>query len=250
MKWQPQPITARPCAQAVSAVTPESSGRARRGLGSWGIIALVVSMLGAAGCATSEYGARPPRPGDGLREYQRLVLDLHKDVTQTRQAVEALAAATQKTSGAAYARFDQSLQRLEVVSIKARARAEAMEKRGEAYFEEWAEELSDSADEASRRAARERFAELRRHFEAILKDSGSVRQLSRRFLEGARRLRTTLGPKPTFDATEQAKPICTQIASDGQQAGKAMDQLLKTLRTAELAVMAGPTPSAKPGKQS
>jgi hypothetical protein len=215
-----------------------------------GMAVLVVSLLFPAGCATSESDARPPRPGDGLREYQRLVLDLRKDVTLTRQALEALAAAAQKNSAAAYARFDGSLQRLEVVSIKARARVEAMEKRGAAYFEEWEEEVSDSKDEASRRAAKERLAELHRHFEAILKDTGRVRQEFRPFLEGLRRLRTTLGPKPAFEAIAQAKPICTQVASDGQRAVAAMDQLLNTLKTAEAAVMSGPLPAAKPGGKS
>ena len=212
--------------------------------GPW--IALVVSLLLSAGCATSGPDARAPRPGDGLREYHRLVADLRQDVKVTRQSVEALAVATQKNSAAACARFDKALHRTEVVSIKARARADAMEKRGEAYFEEWTAEISGAADEASRRAAKARFAELHQHFEAILRDAAQVRQAFRPFLEGARRLRTTLGPEPQFEAIVQAVPTCQRIVVDGQQAGVAMDQLLKTLKAAEVAVMAGPAPLPKP----
>ena len=214
------------------------------------LMTLSFAALMGAGCATSGTGARAARPGDGLREYQRLVLDLRQDVQLMRQAVEALAAATPQNSGARYARFDESLQRLEVVSIKARARVDAMEKRGAAYFEEWAEEISGAADEAARHAARERLAELHRHFEAILKDTGPVRQAFRPFLEETRRLRTALGPGPRFEAIEQARPACTRIVADAQHVGAAMDQLLETLKTAEAAVMAGPTPSAKPGGKS
>jgi hypothetical protein len=214
------------------------------------LLTLSFAALMAAGCATSGTGSRSARPGDGLREYQRLVLDLRQDVKLTGQAVEALAAATPQNSGARYARFDESLQRLEVVSIKARARVDAMEKRGAAYFEEWAEEISGATDEAARRAAKERLAELHLHFEAILKDSGQVRQKFRPFLEGARRLRTALGQEPQFAAIKQAKPMCAQLVSDGQQAEDAMVQLLKTLKTAEAAIMAGPTPSAKPRGKS
>ena len=220
-----------------------------RGAGPWGCLALVVALLVSAGCATSESGVQP-RPGDGLREYKTLVLELRKDVGLTRQALEALAVATQQNAAGAYARFDDSLQRLEVVSIKARARADAMEKRGEAYFEEWAEEMSDSTEETARRAPKERFAALHRHFEAILKDSGQVRQQFRPFLERSRRLRTLLGQKPTADAIAQAKPICVQVAADGQQAEAAMDQLLNTLQAAEAAVLSGPLPSVKPGGKS
>jgi hypothetical protein len=214
------------------------------------LFALVLTLLFPSGCATSGSAARAPRPGDGLREYQQLVLNLRKDVSQTRQTVEALTATTPQNSTAAYARFDKALQRLEVVSIKARARVDAMEKRGEAYFEEWTQEISGTADEASRRAAKERFAELHRYFETILKDAGQVRQAFRPFLEGVRGLRTTLGPEPQFVALVQAVPTCRRIVADGQQAGAAMDQLLKTLKAAEAAVMAGPTPLPKPGGKS
>jgi len=214
------------------------------------LMTLSFAALMAAGCATSGTGSRAARPGDGLREYQRLLLDLGQDVRLTRQAVEALAAATPQNSGARYGRFAESLQRLEVVSIKARARVDAMEKRSAAYFEEWAEEISGATDEAARRAAKERLAELHRHSEAILKDSGEVRQEFRRFLEGSRQLRTALGPGPRFEAIEQARPACAKIVADAQHVGAAMDQLLETLKTAEAAVMAGPTPSEKPRGKS
>jgi hypothetical protein len=127
---------------------------------------------------------------------------------------------------------------------------DAMEKRGEAYFEEWAEEMSGARDEASRRVARELFVELHQHFEAILKHTEQVRQAFRPFLEGSRQLRTALGQGPQFEVIKQARPRCAQIISDGQLAGKAMEQLLKTLKSAEAAVMAGLTPSAKPGGKS
>jgi hypothetical protein len=210
-------------------------------------LALIIAVCFAAGCATSGSGSRPPQRGEGLREYQQLVAGLHQAVTASRKSVETLAAATQGRATTAFAQFDTSLQRLEVVSIKARARADAMEQRGEAYFEEWAEEISGAADEASRRAAKARFAELHQHFEAILNDSRQVRQAFRPYLEGLRRLRTTLGPKPTFATIETAKPEFAPLVSGGRQAEEKMEQLLKTLKTAEAAVMAGPMPPMKSG---
>ena len=244
------PSTAGPISGIVAAYgDPPSGSSSHGGGGFWQccIAALTVALLFATGCATSHSGSQTTRPGDGLREYQRLVLDLRKDVTLTRQALETLTAATQKNSAAAYARFDDSLQRLEVVSIKARARADAMEKRGEAYFEEWGEEISASGNEASRELARERFAELRLHLDAVLKDSRQVRQEFRRFLDGLRELRTKLGQSPTPAAIEQVRPALAQAASDGRQAEEAMNQLLSTLKTAETAVMSGPAPAPKAG---
>lgn len=226
----------------LSCPTCSASDPARRGAWPWCLTALVVTVLFATGCTTSKSSAVPARPGDGLREYQRLVLDLRKDVRKARQTVEALASASQKSSGAAYARFDDALQRLEVVSIKARARVEAMEKRGDAYFEEWAEEISNTSND---RVAKERFAELRGHFEAILKDTGRVRQELRPFLEGLRGLRGRLGQKPAVAAIETAKPDFAQLASAGRQAEESMNQLMNTLKAAEAALKSGPLPAVE-----
>jgi len=248
MNWHPQRITKQPVAKAggvgaLSSPICSASGPARRGAWPWWLTA-VVTVLFATGCTTSKSSAVPTRPGDGLREYQRLVRDLSKDVRMARQPVEALASVSQKNSGAAYARFDAALQRLEVDSIKARARVEAMEKRGEAYFAEWAEEISGTANETPRLVAQERFAELHGHFEAVLKDTEHVRQAFRPFLEGLRGSRTKLGQKPTYAAIETAKPEFAQLASAGRQAEESLDQLSKTLKAAAAALMSGPLPSA------
>jgi len=250
MNWHHQRITNQPVPDAggvaaLSSPICSESPPARRGAWAWGLAALVVTVLFAAGCTTSTSSAVPTRPGDGLREYQRLVRDLRKDVQRTRQTLEALAPVSQKNSGAAYARFDGALQRLEVDSITARARVDAMEKRGEAYFKEWAEEISGPANEAAHRVAKERFAELHGHFEAILKDTELVRQAFGPFLEGLRESRTKLGQKPVFATIEMAKPDFAQLASAGRQAEESLDQLSKTLKAAAADVMSGPLPPAQ-----
>jgi hypothetical protein len=221
-----------------------------RGAWSWFLIALVVLMLFSAGCATSKNGAQPPRPGDGLREYERLLLDLRQNVKRTRQALGALAAATQKNFAAMYARFDESLQRLEVVSLKARARADAIEKRGAAYFEEWAEGISSSADGSSHREVREQFAEFRQHFDGILEDSKQMRQAFRKFLDGTRGLLLPLGQNPTLVAIEKTSPELSRVVADGRLAEEAINRLLNKLSVAKAAVVSRPLPPARLGGKS
>jgi hypothetical protein len=213
----------------------------------WLALALSLPVLILAGCATTGAGSRPARPGDGLREYQKLVSDLRKAVVDCVQSSEKLASAAGNKAAAAQARFNDSAQRLEVVSVSARAHADAMEKRGEAYFEEWAEEIAGSGDEAARRAAKVRFAELRQHFDGILKDSRQVRQSFRQFLDGLREARARFGSRSVPVATEKWQPTPAQIAADGRHAEVAMDHLLSTLKAAEIAVRSGPVPPAKPG---
>src|SRR5262245_57825346 len=204
------------------------------------ILVLAIMLVLATGCATSESGSRPARPGAGLAEYRQLVVDLRKAVMASRQSAETLTTTPESKSAVAHARFDESVQRLEVVSLKARARADAMEKRGEAYFEEWAEEIKSETG-----ATKERFTELRQHFDEILKGSRQVRQAFRQFLDGLRGVSTSLGQQPAPAAIEKARPTLTKIASDGRQAEKTLDQLLNTLSAAQTAVTSGPMPSPK-----
>jgi uncharacterized protein YerC len=180
-------------------------------------------------------------------EYRSIVADLQKAVATSRQSAQALAAAPQNKSVVAYRNFNDTVQRLEVGSLKARARAAAMEKRGEAYFEEWAEEIGSSPDQASNQTARERFAQLHQHFDTILDDSRQVRQVFRRFLDGLRGVNASLGEHPTTSAVEMAKPALNKVDSDGREAETSLQHLLATLDKAQNAMRIGALPGAKSG---
>jgi len=200
--------------------------------GPWVLLALSSGLLLVAGCSTTETGSGAARPGDGIREYRRLATDLRKVVTGCVESVEALAKAPEAKATAGHARFDESVHRLEVASIKARARVEAMEKRGEAYFEEWSEEITRSGA-----ADQERFIELRRQFELILSDTRQVRQEFRQFIDGLRGARSKLGPSPTAATITNVKPVLSEIATEGHQVEVALHRLVQTLNVAETAVV-------------
>ena len=202
------------------------------------LLTLSLAMLLAAGCSTPGTGSNAARPGDGIREYHRLVTDLRKVVTGCVESAEALTKAPEAKAAAAHARFDESAHRLEVASISARARVEAMEKRGEAYFEEWAEEDSRSGGANS-----ERLAKLRQHFDGILSDTRQVRQEFRPFIDGLRGVRAKLGQSPTAASIENERPALWENATKGHQVEAALDRLVQTLNVAESAVMS-------PAKQS
>jgi len=225
---------------------PCSMRSARRSPFCW-LASLAFTLVLAGGCATSESGSRPSRPGAGLVEYRSIVAELQKAVAASRQSAQALAAATQNKSVAAYEHFSETVQRLEAGSIKARSRADAMEKRGQAYFEEWAEEITGSTDGASNETARERFAQLHQHFEKILDDSRQVRQVFRRFLDGLRGVNASLGEHPSPSAVEVVKPALNKVDSDGREVENSLQHLLATLDKAHNAMRSGALPGAKSG---
>jgi hypothetical protein len=215
-------------------VRPGMSCSSARAVISFSLLMNVWWLL--AGCATSESNSRPARPGAGLREYQALVDNLRKAVVSSTQSVEALQGAPEKDFNSAYGRFTKAAERLEVVSIEARARADAMEKRGHAYFEEWTEGISASQTGQARTEALAGLGELRRHFEAILGQSREVRQAFRNYLDGLRGLRAATASEKTRGALAGAKPGPAQVTADGHSVERGLDQLSEILQTARAAV--------------
>jgi hypothetical protein len=83
--------------------------------------------------------------------------------------------------GPALARFDHAFNRLEVTSVKARARAQAIIARGQAYFDEWKEHLAGVTNQPAARAETERYARLFEHFDHVRQRSSEVRAAFRPF---------------------------------------------------------------------
>ena len=67
----------------------------------------------------------------------------------------------------AYEAFAKAVHRLEVDSIRMRARTHAMRARGDAYFEHWEEYLATVKNEQVRKLAEEHRPELKQSFEQL-----------------------------------------------------------------------------------
>jgi hypothetical protein len=175
-----------------------------------------------------------------LREYRQVVCDIQKATVACRESLDGLRAhGTAKQSKSAAKEFEESLHELEVSSVMARAKADAMEKRGAAYFEEWEAGLTNNPSDQSAQA---RLNELRGHFDSILQGSKQVRQSFREYLDGLRQLRVSLcGDAKKADLTP-VQPAVTKSIGQGEKAEQAMDELLAKVDAALAAVMTGPAP--------
>src|SRR6187402_3177694 len=71
------------------------------------------------GCTTVPTDSVMPRPGDGIREYQRHLADYRSALVDSVRAVERLAGAPEKSAASAYANAQTTAHRLELVSIRA-----------------------------------------------------------------------------------------------------------------------------------
>jgi len=167
-----------------------------------------------------------PKPGRGIAEYREVTRQAHRAVADAVDSLEGL-----KTSAAQgspqFVRFDRSFNELELTSIKARARAEAIIARGQNYFDEWKEQLAGATN---RPAAQTNYNRLYDQFLNVRQRSGEVRDEFRPFMARLRQFRARLDRPPSGEST--ASEI-DALATNGKRVLKALDSVSAALNEAE-----------------
>src|SRR4051794_39389402 len=110
------------------------------------IVFLAGVAIALAGCSTTEPVPDVPKPRNGIVEYQKLATDAQKSLQAALKALGRVAAETNRISATASRTFSDKVGRLEAESVLVRARSKAMEARGNAYFQNWEENLGRTKD--------------------------------------------------------------------------------------------------------
>ena len=185
-----------------------------------------------AGCAAPS--RIQPRPGSGIAEYRQLTREAHQAVAATIDALEALSRPNPKNAPPhpALAGFDRALHDLELSSVKTRARAEAIITRGQAYFEEWKEQLAGVTNAALARVESGHYERMLQHFERVREQSGQVRTEFRPFMAQLREFRAALDKSPRTDAGT------ADVLAGGRRVLQALQSVAKALDDAEVELRA------------
>ena len=171
------------------------------------------------GCASTETAQKEPTLRQDFIEYRQIVVLAMNQVDTTLRALDEISVQANRDPRPAYQAFAKAVHRLEVDSIKVRARTQAMRARGDAYFEHWEAYLAGVKNEQVRQLAEEHRPELKRSFEQAQQASQQVREVFRPFLSDLQKLRAVLEADPTLariDAAEGSDP-----GSQGQRAAGA-----------------------------
>ena len=161
------------------------------------------------GCASTETARKEPTLRDDFHEYRQIVVQAMDQVDTTLRALDEISAQANRDPRPAYEAFAKAVHRLEVDSIKVRARTQAMRARGDAYFEHWEKYLAGVNNEQVRQLAEEHRPELKRSFEQAQQASQQVREVFRPFLSDLQKLRAVLEADPTLariDAQKEPDP--------------------------------------------
>ena len=192
----------------------------------------------ACGCASTPSGSPAPRPGRGIAEYREVAKEAHGSVAAVVTAMDAFQKPfTPPSTSPALARFDRAIHQLELTSVKARSRAEAIIARGEAYFEEWKEHLYGITNSATAQTETERYLRIRQHFEKVRQVSGEVRTEFRPFMTKLREVRARFEPSARAVSVDMGMEL-EELKGGGRRVLQALESVLTALNDAESAVRA------------
>jgi hypothetical protein len=196
------------------------------------------------GCASTETGQKEPTPRQDFIEYRQIVVQAMDLVDGSLRALDEISVHANRNPRPAYEAFAKLVHRLEVDSIKVRARTQAMRSRGDAYFEHWEAYLAGVKDEQVRKLAEERRPELKRSFEQAQQASQQVRETFRPFLSDLQKVRAVLEADPSLARIAAAKSTILAAKDKGRQVQQGLDRLLAEMNSM-MALLRSPGAASK-----
>lgn len=191
------------------------------------VAVFVLFLLAAAGCTTGKNGQNTPRPGQGIVEYQQLVEESQHAVGRALNALDRVSQAAPCCSHRDIEALSDEVQHLQVDSLRIRARAQVIQERGDAWFQNWHQHVTQISDPRIRALANEHRPELEQHFVTIKENAIQTRAAFGPFLNGLREIRTALEKDP---AAIQFEPMQEQVRATRARGQEVQERLAATGR--------------------
>jgi hypothetical protein len=189
--------------------------------------AVLFFVLAAGGCATAKNGQDAPRPGQGIVEYQELVTEAQHTVGRALNALDRTSQAAPCCSHRDIEALSDEVQHLQVDSLRIRARVQVIQERGDAWFQNWHQHVTQISDPRIRALANEHRPELEQHFVAIKENSIQTRAAFGPFFNGLREIRTALEKDP---AAIQFGPMQDHVRTTRARGQEVQERLAATSR--------------------
>jgi hypothetical protein len=179
------------------------------------VFALVFWCL-LGGCATQQSDTSAPEPGSGVVEYKQITKEAIASLHTALDSLDKVSTQPNPCPPKVITAFSDEVQRLQIDSLRIRARAQAIQARGNAYFASWSESIARIKDPRVRALAERYHPELEQSFTKIKLASQQAGGDFKPFLSGLRTLRLQLqkGSSLTQDADTKELVRATRAHGD------------------------------------
>lgn len=184
-------------------------------------IALPIVLL-TVGCVSNAPNSAKPPPGSDIAEYRKAVADAQNALGRSLTSLAAVSAQSNRCSPKVVAAFSDEFQRLEVESVQLREHFQAMQARGDAYFESWHNQMAQGQELQMRAALESQRPALQEHFQKIEALSQEGREAFAPFLAGLRNLRNSLEKDPASLGTQTTQETLASTRAYGEHVDRCL----------------------------
>ena len=198
------------------------------------LLSLAASTLAAAvlitGCKTAGY-KQADKTGAGIAEFRDEILNGKKNIDLTMSSLGNIAASANTDPRKAFEQYSKAVANLESSAAKIKKRAQDMRQQGQAYFQQWQQEMAQVSNPEIRKLSEERKAKLQETFDSIRKYTEPLKAQFDPWMADLKDLQKYLGNDLTIAGVDAAKDLFAKTRTDGAEVQKSMDGVVAELNT-------------------
>lgn len=194
-------------------------------------LACAFLLVLAAGCASKTPQQPPSRPREGMTEYRQLTTEAEQSMRAALSSLATVSAQSNQCPPAVLLAFSNEVDRVQVDSLRIRARSQAMLARGDAYFQSWHENLARIRDPAVRALAKQHHQALQDGFLRVKTLSLSGREAFQPFIAGLRKVRNALEKDPANISSDTTRADIAAARTSGEEVESSLAGIRRKLDT-------------------
>jgi hypothetical protein len=180
-------------------------------------VILAISFSLVTGCTTNKSPNPSAPPGSGIAEYKQMTAESTTAVEATLHLLDKITAQSDSCPRKLVDAFSTQVQKMQVASIRIRARAQAIQTRGDAFFQDWHESLSRINDPELRDRAQRFKPELERSFKGLKLASQQAREAYKNFSSGLLAIQCGLENDPKKVQLAETQQLLQATRNHGEE---------------------------------
>jgi hypothetical protein len=200
----------------------------------------IAAVILGPSCASPENPSQGTRPGAGIAEYRQIAVGAEKQVQAMLLTVAAVSAQSNLCSADVLTNYSAQVQRLQIDSVQVRARSQALQARGDAYFESWHENIARVDDRKLRALAETRRPLLQQSFTEIKRLSVQARASFDPFLAELRQVRNALEKDSSSVQAAHIQELLGHAAQNGERVEAALVGIIRELDSMQTMITPSP----------
>lgn len=208
-------------------------------------VSLTAGVVSFSGCKAPANYKQADKTGEGIATFRAEVTSVKQDVDATLKSLEQIAVTANTDPRAAFEKYSKNVDRLSASAEKARKRGKEIREKGQAYFDQWEQQLAQLKNDEVRHLAEKRRNKLRATFDSVRKTAEPLNAKFDAWMSDLKDLQVYLSNDLTIAGVDSARTLFAKTKAAGLDVEASMDTFLADLNTIAAALTPAKVTPAK-----